>query len=70
MAKVPQEKPPQVLAAKRRKDKKALSIMGKAGNKVAALNRLLRKFRQQEVLAAAQAHAERNRIGWDEEYRP
>ena len=69
MAKVPQEKPPQVLAAKRRRDKKALSVMGKAGNRVAALNRLLEKLRQQELLSDAQAQAERNRIGWDDDYR-
>jgi hypothetical protein len=67
-------RPPQVQKAWALGDRAALSKMGKRGAEVAADNRALDAHKKAEAKAQtrvdAEAHAEANRAGWDDDYTP
>ncbi len=73
--------PPEVLQAIREDNRNALSEMGKVGGKKAgeiskrhaderALSEAVKAEEEEKNIADATAHAEANRIGWDDDYRP
>lgn len=73
--------PQEVLEAIQNDNRKALSEMGKVGGKKAgeiskrraderALQEVVKAEEEEKIIADATAHAEANRIGWDDDYRP